>query len=186
MQSQNNWYPFTLAEPSFLTKIFPHRTHGGGLGLTGTRWWHLYSKTVCLQESEAVAALSTQFCPQKMTSCVKFPLWFTKIFTINVGNPFEGFMVRDVIYFSLALPFFLYILQSAKCNSEPAEVDFGGKAGREETWKKNWKNIHFNYNWEYVWIAKQQMLGYHTLPYGSFIQTEWVTAAVKMWYHGPH
>lgn len=68
-----------------------------------------------------------------MTSCVKFPLWFTKIFTINVGNPFEGFMVRNVINFSLALPFSLYILQSAKCNSEPAEVDFGGKAGREET-----------------------------------------------------
>lgn len=68
-----------------------------------------------------------------MTLHVKFPLWFTKIFTINVGNPIKGYMVGDVIYFSLALPFSLYVLQSAKCNSEPAEVDFGRKAGREET-----------------------------------------------------
>lgn len=77
-------------------------------------------------------ALITQFCPQKMTSHVKFPLCFTNIFTINVGNPFEGYIVRGVIYFSLALPFSLYFLQCAKCTSEPAEVDFSGRAGREE------------------------------------------------------
>jgi len=55
-------------------------------------------------------ALTTQFCVQKRASHVKVPLCFMKRFDITVENPLEGCIVKDVVYFNLALPFSLDIL----------------------------------------------------------------------------
>lgn len=99
-------------------------------------------------------ALSTQCCPQKMASHVKFPLCFTRKSSVNAGNLFEGYVTRDVISFTRALPPFPDIFQCAKIPFTPElhGVEFSGTAGGEKTRRKKvLKGRAFYCDGEYVW-----------------------------------